>query len=278
MSFLVPDCGLHCDLCRVLRFGPYTAHTTMKLNILSDLHTEFADFVPPDTDADAVILAGDIGVGVDGVRWAARRYPLRPVIYVPGNHEFYGHDIGMTAELEAAAPDNITVLSDGVLVLDGVRFLGSTLWTDFKLQGEGEAWFARERARLSMADFVRIRQDGRRFRPKDSAILHEASRTWLVSQLGQAFDGPTVVITHHLPASTSIAKRYASDPLSPAFASRLEGLIEKYQPALWIHGHTHDACNYELFRTRIVCNPRGYPGEYGNAGFRPDLTVVVPGS
>jgi Icc-related predicted phosphoesterase len=71
------------------------------------------------------------------------------------------------------------------------------------------------------------------------------------------------------------APRYANDPLNPAFASRLESLIEEYQPALWIHGHTHDPCDYELFRTRIVCNPRGYPGEHGHAGFKPDLTVVV---
>jgi hypothetical protein len=137
------------------------------------LHTEFADFVPPEMDAEVVILAGDIGVGAAGVRWAARHFPVRPVIYVPGNHEFYGHDIDLTAELRSAAPENITVLSDDVLVLDGVRFLGSTLWTDFKLHGEGEAWFARERAKRSMNDFVRIRQGGRKFRPEDSVVLHD---------------------------------------------------------------------------------------------------------
>ncbi len=94
-------------------------------------------------------------------------------------------------------------------------------------------------------------------------------------QLEQAFAGPTVVITHHLPALKSIAPRYANDPLNPAFASRLEGVIVRYQPTLWIHGHTHDRCDYELFRTRVVCNPRGYPGEYSRAGFKSDFTVVV---
>jgi predicted phosphodiesterase len=259
----------------MLGFGDDAPGTIMKLHILSDLHTEFADFVPPEMNAEAVILAGDIGVGVEGVRWAARHYPVRPVVYVPGNHEFYGHDIDLIAELEAAAPENIAVLSDDVLVLGGVRFLGSTLWTDFKLHGEGEAWFARERARRCMNDFVRITQGGRRFRPEDSVVLHEASRTWLVRQLEQAFDGPTVLVTHHLPALKSIAPRYANDSLNPAFASRLEVLIERYQPALWIHGHTHEACDYELFGTRVVCNPRGYPGEYGHPGFRPHFTVVV---
>ena len=68
----------------------------MKLHVLSDLHTEFTDFSPPESDADVVILAGDIGVGLGGIEWAARRYPRAPVIYVPGNHEFYAHDIGLT--------------------------------------------------------------------------------------------------------------------------------------------------------------------------------------
>jgi predicted phosphodiesterase len=247
----------------------------MKLHILSDLHIEFADFEPPDTDAEAVILAGDIGVGMEGLRWAACHFPVRPVIYVLGNHEFYGHDIDLTAKLKAAASENITVLSDDMLVLGGVRFLGSTLWTDFKLYGEVEAGSARERALASMNDFAHIRQGAHRFRPEDSVELHEASRAWLAGQLEQAFDGPTVVITHHLPALKSVAPRYANDPLNPAFASRLEGVIESYHPTLWIHGHTHEPCDYELFRTRVVCNPRGYPGEYGRAGFKTDLTVAV---
>ena len=84
----------------------------MKLHILSDLHTEFVDFDPPETDADAVILAGDIGVGLEGLGWAARHFRDRPIIYVPGNHEFYGHDIALTTTLKNEAPENITVLSD----------------------------------------------------------------------------------------------------------------------------------------------------------------------
>jgi Icc-related predicted phosphoesterase len=247
----------------------------MKLHILSDLHTEFVDFDPPETDADAVILAGDIGVGLEGLGWAARHFPDRPIIYVPGNHEFYGHDIALTTALKSEAPENITVLSDDSLVLGGVRFLGSTLWTDFKLHGEAEAWFARQRARQSMNDFTNIRNGERRFRPEDSVVLHEASRSWLASELDLSFDGPTVVVTHHLPVSMSIASRYTNDPLNPAFASSLEGLIEHYQPTLWVHGHTHQPFDYELFGTRVVCNPRGYPGEHGDTGFRPDLTVVV---
>ncbi len=247
----------------------------MKLHVLSDLHTEFADFSPPGTDADVVVLAGDIGVGLGGIEWAARRFPKVPVIYVPGNHEFYGHDIGLTDELKLVAPANLHVLNNDTLELDGVRFVGSTLWTDFKLFGEGEAWFARQRAQRLIEDFASIKNGKRRFTPEDSVAVHETSKAWLVGELEREFDGPTVVVTHHLPAQSSIANRYANDPLNPVFASRLEDVIEKYRPELWIHGHTHVPCDYELFGTRVVCNPRGYPRENPHSEFRDDLVVGV---
>lgn len=248
---------------------------TMKLHILSDLHTEFWDFDPPETGADVVVLAGDIGVGTAGIEWAARRFSRSPVLYIPGNHEFYGHDIRGADQLSAAAPDNIQVLNDDACEIAGVRFLGSTLWTDFRLYGDGEAWFSRQKARDSIADFTSIRNGDRLFTPEDSVELHEASKAWLVNELQKAFDGRTVVVTHHLPASPSIADDYRNDPLNPAFASRLEDVIEKYQPDRWIHGHTHVACDYEIFGTRVVCNPRGYPSESAGRGFRPGLVVDV---
>ena len=246
----------------------------MKLHILSDLHTEFADFDPPATAADVVVLAGDIGVGTGGIDWAAQQFPESPVIYVPGNHEYYGQDIGSTEWLAAAAPANIHVLSDAAFELDGIRFLGATLWTDFNIDGEGRAWHSRRLAEQFMEDFRSIRIGQRRFAPEDSVVLHDKSKSWLVSELERDFDGPTVVVTHHLPASPSIAARYKSDPLNPAFASRLEGVIEEYRPDLWIHGHTHVACDYEIFHTRVVCNPRGYPSE-SREEFSPALIVEL---
>ncbi len=247
----------------------------MKLHILSDLHTEFADFSSPETGADVVILAGDIGVGLGGIEWVARQFSSVPVIYVPGNHEFYGHDIGLTEQLKKAASADIHILNNDTLELEGVRFLGCTLWTDFNLYGEGEAWFARQRAKRLIEDFASIQNGGRRFTPECSVELHEASKAWLVGEFKNESRGPTVVVTHHLPASASIAKRYANDSLNPAFASRLEDVIEKYRPELWVHGHTHVPCDYELFDTRIICNPGGYPGENRRSGFRDDWVVSI---
>jgi Icc-related predicted phosphoesterase len=247
----------------------------MKLHVLSDLHTEFAKFSPPDTGADVVILAGDIGAGLGGIEWAASQFPNHPVIYVLGNHEYYGQDITLIDELVKQSPENIHVLNNDAIVLNGVRFLGSTLWTDFRLDGESAAWFARQRAKRFMEDFVAIKIGGNSFTPEISVGLHDASRAWIVSELDTHFDGPSIVVTHHLPAAMSVAKRYENDPLNPAFASRLEDIIEKYQPDLWIHGHTHEPCDYELFGTRVVCNPRGYPREKRGSAFDPGLIVEV---
>jgi len=249
--------------------------TAVKLYVVSDLHTEYSDFDVPGIAADVVVLAGDIGVGTAGIDWAARQFRKLPVIYVPGNHEYYHHDIGITQQLRSAAPANVHVLDQDACEIDGVRFLGATLWTDFRLYGEGEAWIARQEAGRLIDDFTSIRNGDRQFTPEDSARLHETGKAWLVGELGKRFNGKTVVVTHHLPATPSIASRFSNDPLNPAFASRLEDVIETHRPALWIHGHTHVACDYEIFSTRVLCNPRGYPGESPDRGFLPGLVVEV---
>ena len=248
---------------------------TMKLHILSDLHTEYSDFDPPETDADVVVLAGDIGVGTEGIEWAARRYPKTPVVYVPGNHEYYGSDIDAIDQLKFSAPPNIRVLNDDTCEFGAVRFLGATLWTDFRFYGDEEAGSSRNNARRLIGDFTSIRNGARLFTPEDSVELHESSKAWLVRELQKEFDGRTVVVTHHLPAAPSVHDDYRNDVLNPAFASRLEETIEKYQPELWIHGHTHFACDYQIVDSRIVCNPRGYPSETADRGFLPGLVVEV---
>ncbi|MEA2078417.1 MAG: metallophosphoesterase family protein [Pseudomonadota bacterium] len=247
----------------------------MKLHILSDLHIEFADFVPPATDADVIVLAGDIGVGLEGLYWAESCFPDQPVIYVPGNHEYYHHDITLTDELKHCAPQHIHVLNDDPLEIDGVRFLGSVLWTDFALFGEVDRSFSMQRAGRGMNDFALIQCNGAPFTPDDALGLHAASRDWLAESLADPFDGKTVVVTHHAPSARSVAPRYARNHLSPAFASNLEPLMDAERALLWIHGHIHDPCDYEIHGTRVVCNPRGYAPHALAPAFRPDLVVEI---
>ena len=106
----------------------------MRIRLLSDLHLEFCPWDPPRVAADVVVLAGDIHNGLAGIRWAAEQFSV-PVIYVPGNHEYDGHDIIKLRERWRAPewPDHVHVLDDRAVEIAGVRFVGSTLWTDFNL-------------------------------------------------------------------------------------------------------------------------------------------------
>lgn len=247
----------------------------MRIQIVSDLHTEFGDFELPETDADVIILAGDIGVGMVGLEWIAQQNFDRPVIYVPGNHEFYHHDISLLDALKKQSPEGVYVLNDDMTIINGVRFLGTILWTDFELFGLADKYFCMQQARHGMADFNVIQNQGRVFSPEDSIALNRFSADWLRCMLAEKFSGPTVVVTHHLPSGLSVHPRYAGNMLTPAFASNLEYLMAGDRVALWVHGHSHDACDYEIHGTRVVCNPRGYAPDELTSGFRPDLTVTV---
>ena len=120
---------------------------------------------------------------------------------------------------------------------------------------------------------IRLSPLYRRFRPSDAASLHRASVAWLGSEWVRS-ELPTVVVSHHAPSARSLDPRFGDDPVNAGFASALEPLIESLQPAAWIHGHVHRAIDYRLGSTRVVCNPRGYPGEFDN-GFDPGLIIEV---
>jgi hypothetical protein len=161
------------------------------------------------------------------------------------------------------------------VVIDCVRFLGSILWTAFALFGEDERFFAMRQARRQMTDFSIIQNGGRQFTHEDAIQLHTASRDWVAAMPAEPFDGKTVVVTHHAPSSQSVPARYARDLLTPAFASNLEMLMNGDRPALWVHGHKHESYDYEVYGTRVVCNPRGYAPDALNPDFRPDLVVDI---
>ncbi len=252
----------------------------MRLHIVSDLHLSRAGFDLPVTGADLLILAGDLARPADAVAWASRAG--RPALYVAGNHEFYGGSLPGTrarlAELCAGTP--IRFLDDGEVVVDGVRFLGTTLWSDFRLDAtEAGRATARDAARQMIRDFTHIRLDDasdQTFTPEHSARLFDAHVAWLDARLAAPHDGPTVVITHHAPSPRSIHPRFAGSPLNGCFVSDAARLLDG-RAALWIHGHTHDSFDYVAGGTRVVCNPRGYMmnGVGENPRFDPELVLDV---
>jgi predicted phosphodiesterase len=240
----------------------------MKLNILSDLHLSLGALDIPENDADVVILAGDIARPKEAASWASGF--AKPELYFLGNHVFYGSSFAGTVDelKQLCAGTNIRVLDNDEVIVEGVRFLGTTLWTDFMLFGEGEKRAAATQEALRfMRDFSRIRVGEAAealFTPADSAALFNIHAGWLGSKLAEQYAGPTVVITHHAPSRKSIHPKFADSLLNACFVSDAERLIDGSCARLWIHGHTHDSFDYMLNGTRVVCNPRGYAKDGAN--------------
>lgn len=253
----------------------------MKIHLLSDLHLSVHPMEPPATDADVVVLAGDLQRPEQAMAWA-RQY-VQPTLFVAGNHEFYGGDIaGTDAALRRhAAGSSVRVLEQDQWLHQGVRFLGCTLWSDYRLYDSHEqrdaalikiTQFARDFTRIGMAA-----EFSDRLTPALSQLLFDQSVAWLDKRFSEPFDGPTVVITHFAPSPGSIADKFAGSPINAAFVSDLETHIRRWQPVLWLHGHVHDSFDYPVGRTRVVANPRGYvrDGVGENPLFKPDLVLEI---
>ena len=264
----------------------------MNVQIASDLHLELLrrdprlrswQVVEPAPNAALLILAGDIHQGAAAVE-AFVDWPV-PVLIVPGNHEAYESSIqtSLAAMRATAEGTHVRVLQREVAVIEGVRFVAATLWSDPAVMGEREA-AARVALLQTMVDYRLIATDRPGANPQDRLTIdettghHRRDRAWLETVINQDFDGPTVVITHHLPSQRSIAPRYAGSLSNAGFVSELEPMMGAERVQLWIHGHTHSSFDYTVAGTRVVCNPRGYARGLGSnpEQARPTLSFENP--
>ena len=228
----------------------------MKIQIISDIHLEFGKFDLPDEDCDVLIAAGDIGVGLEGLEWLQTLE--MPVIYVAGNHEYWGYEMYDLQEELAwiSKGSNVRYLENKSTVIKGVRFIGCTLWTDFNGCNDDEMM---DDLLNIMNDFRYISVDNATLTPQSLIDINHESVKWLNRTLAKKHDGPTVVVTHHAPT----LKSWAADPddyLKYAYCNQLESILKDNEIDLWVHGHIHHASDYSKHRTRIICNPRGYKG------------------
>ncbi|GAN48005.1 metallophosphoesterase [Methylobacterium radiotolerans] len=264
--------------------------TARKLWVFSDLHQDWmgnawdpAAHAPPD-GFDVAVVAGDVHMPLmRALDWFGERLPGVPVVYVPGNHDFWWdrgderytiHD-QLERGRDRAAALGIHLLLDEAAVVGGTRFLGGTLWTDFRLGSFSLAHASRTaQGRDGMVDYRRIRTGPRsrdRIEPEEILAMHRATRAFLDAELARPHDGPTVVVTHHAPHPDSLPDRHAH--LAWCDASDLTAMIEERGPNLWVHGHVHRRSDYRIGYTRIVCNARGHVDE--PTGFVPSLVVEI---
>ncbi|MFT5550071.1 MAG: putative phosphodiesterase [Gammaproteobacteria bacterium] len=252
----------------------------MKIQILSDLHNEFlrsGEVVPlhhwsctiPKTDAEIIILAGDIDTGTRGAEWAIIESErlAKPILYVLGNHEFYDYEYWSLKEeiFKLCEGTQVFFLDSDVFTLDDVRFIGTTLWTNYTANIQVPQDLAMLNVDKFLADHRRIKiKSGdlsRRFKPEHALAIHAKELRWLEKKLAQSTDLKTVVITHHGPHAVCQHPDFALNEMTAAFYSDLDDLIESNHIDSWIFGHTHANVDEFVFDTRIVSNQAGYPGE-----------------
>jgi len=267
----------------------------MKIHLISDIHNEI-DVVktPMPEGTDVVVLAGDIHTGTSGVKWAQNNFGTEvPIIYIAGNHEFYHHDLSVVEEIaEATEGTNVRFLDNSSTIIDGVRFIGSTLWTSFddwkdqvkinffhKNMNDYEyikaTWFFDEdkgrMAEVQKFDCVLTEElfaDGNcKLRPVITYLLHKEAMSYLEKAIEEPFNGKTVVVSHHAPSYKSVG--YYKEAYEDAYATSLDYFIHRHKKAIdvWFHGHLHKPVHYWIDGVPIVSNPRDYPiyGKYGSA-------------
>lgn len=280
----------------------------MKLQLLSDLHLEANPWfaAQPLAQADLLVLAGDIGsyqVRRDGTvmdepDWGLQRFsPLPqfagwpvPVVFVPGNHEYDARDLDETHQALRHACDRLGIqwLERETLQINGVRFVGTTLWSDYDALAHQKdphttdplTHRLRQREKGFRAANFYLRKmagvrHGRLFDAESMRGLALDCQQWLRGALADAFEGPTVVVTHFAPTLHSADPRYGLSPGTAGFCNGLDELLPMAD--LWLHGHLHCPTDVQVGRCRIVANPLGYASKGEQLAYQPQLLIDVPG-
>jgi predicted phosphodiesterase len=252
----------------------------MKIRLLSDLHTEFrlpyktADFAEYRGE-DVLVLAGDIASGASNTMDVIKFFldqGFPDVVYVPGNHEYYGTSIeDFNAKMfdKCVQHEGAFFLNQNNITINGVLFVGATLWTNFMDNPISQAVCKRV-----INDFRQIKN----FSTRDAYDLYYKHLDYIKMHYEMRGARRTVVVTHFLPARECIAPQWrGGDLINDYFANDLGLMIADMQDTTWLFGHTHDAMDFELGNTRLVCNPHGYYGssEPGTNGFDPFKTIIV---
>lgn len=240
----------------------------MKIAIASDIHLEFGTVeLKGDFESDVLILAGDIcpihnqKILKDFLDFYTNIF--KDIIWIAGNHEYYLSEYfnaQKTIKNFVKRYKNVHFLDNDSITIGNANFFGGTLWTTCNNHHP----FTDIYLRKYMSDFAGAIKFGKRnFLPEDSYHLHKATMKKLFEWYPKNTTLNNVVITHHLPHEQSIPDEFKNDwDANGGFRTDLDNFIADHPNInLWIHGHTHQAADYQVHQTRIVCNPRGYYGK-----------------
>ena len=255
----------------------------MKLGVISDIHTELGlprhDILPQER-VDVMVLAGDIGKGVQALQFAHETYrnSCDHIVIIAGNHEFYRgtyQSVLRSMREHADSLPGLHFLEDNTVTLDGVNFIGATAWTDYSYGGAGQPLNMYRAADL-LNDYKKIKwnQGGvyRKLLARDLLHINHASKRYVFDELRRLEGETNVVVTHHAPTAASIHSKFERDEANFCYANTWGNDIAYSSARLWIHGHMHDASDYQVGDCRVVCNPCDYPDS--QRGVRPLIIEV----
>lgn len=259
----------------------------MKIKFMSDLHLEFdnAEYMPQlEPDADVLILAGDITVGSKNWDWIERQLVLFPhVLMVTGNHEYYHQCMNVVDTFYMdmdAKHDNFHFFGKGrVKVIDDVRFIGATLWSDcFAVPGNAHhvQYGMNDFNLINKSDEVYTSSQSNRWDIESATLENRQTADFIRNVLSKDPYMMSVVFTHHAPSYNSVAECFAGNPLNAGYATNLHDIMESESaPNLWIHGHMHNSNQYVVGNTVVMSNPRGYYDYGPNSSFNHNKIVEV---
>lgn len=247
----------------------------MKIALLSDIHAEFytsaTNWLPPlPSDADVLVLGGDLHVGelvVELITRISKTLPNTHIVFVAGNHEFYGCNIDKITAFyreSFAANQQVHFLENDAVKIKGITFIGATLWTNFPVYRSGDTTqHLKVYAKDNIADFHRITigDDNRSFTPDDAVNKCIESKAFLDRTLSASNPKKTVVITHFPPTRELASPLFPVNPLTSYFTALCDDLIAQHKPKYWFYGHNHWSDNKKVGATQFVSNQLGYPQE-----------------
>lgn len=263
------------------------------LQFASDIHLEMRKTIPiikPVKDKNVYLcLCGDIGNPyLENYEKFLKIHSelFTHILIISGNHEYYSvRNIVSIGETDAMIEKivskykNITYLNKSGLIIDGVKFIGCTLWSDVssipdiaeKVMNDYKYIYVKKNKKNNKKNKNQDKSQNssdekykRLLKASDVCEMNKECIEWIKHEINKFKETDKykkiIILTHHAPSFSMLNK---SDVYSPCYATNYNDIMGK-PVSIWISGHSHHSNHIRINNTLCVSNCMGYPGEKVN--------------